>query len=250
MKEQQAVIITGIGGGIGSALHDAFQVEGYKVIGLGRRTSLSKELSLYIPCDLEVLVSDEYLQAQLQDQVSQYLSENKLILKALINNAAYQVVKPFANLTTADFLSTHNINLLAPFVLTKLFHNLLEESQGRIINIGSVHSKLTKRGFCAYSTSKSALAGLTRSIALELAPRVTVNTISPAATETEMLKDGFKEHPEKYKLLENCHPMERIACPSEIAKLALFLCTPEADFITGSDIPVDGGISGRLHDPI
>ena len=94
------------------------------------------------------------------------------------------------------------------------------------------------------------MSGLTRALALELAPDVNVNTVSPAATATAMLKDGFKDHPDEFQKLEACHPMERVADPMEVAKVVLFLCSQDSSFLTGGDVAVDGGIGGRLHDPV
>lgn len=118
------------------------------------------------------------------------------------------------------------------------------------MNIASVHSTVTKPGFVSYSTSKAALVGLTRSLAIDLGSRVRVNAICPAATATPMLLAGFDGHPEALKELANVHPLERIAKPEEVAQVALFLASPQASFITGASILVDGGISGRLHDPL
>jgi NAD(P)-dependent dehydrogenase (short-subunit alcohol dehydrogenase family) len=250
IHSSEVVLVTGVDGGIGSALNMAFKASGYKVIGLGRRSKASAECDFYISCDLATLVSSEDGQLMLCDKVSQCLDEHKLSLRALINNAAYQVVKPLAELSTNDFYSSLQVNVTAPFLLAKLFSQRLKETKGTIVNIGSIHSRLTKPGFCAYSTSKAALAGLTRALALELAPEVTVNMVSPAATATEMLKDGFRENPEKLKHLEACHPLGRIADSMEVAKAVLFLCSQDSAFMTGSDISIDGGIGGRLHDPV
>lgn len=246
---QKVAFITGIDGGIGSAVNQAFKDDGYKVIGLGRRSESSVVCDLYISCDLAELVLNEDEQSTLFDQVAQYLFEHNFHLKALINNAAFQVVKPLNKLSINEFHSTLQVNVSAPFLLAKLFSQQLKDAKGTVVNIGSIHSKLTKPGFCAYSTSKAALAGLTRGLALELAPEVTVNMVSPAATATEMLKDGFRAHPEKLKYLEACHPLGRIADPMEVAKAVLFLCSQDSSFMTGSDISIDGGIGGRLHDP-
>lgn len=246
---QKVALITGIDGGIGSALNQEFNDNGYKVIGLGRRSKASVECDLYISCDLAELVSNEDEQCRLFNQVSQYLTEHNCHLIALINNAAYQVVKTLDELSTKEFCSTLQVNVVAPFLLTKLFSQHLKEASGTVVNIGSIHNKLTKSGFCAYSTSKAALAGLTRSLALELAPDVSINMVSPAATATEMLKDGFRANPEKLSHLEACHPLGRIADPMEIAKAVSFLCSQGAAFMTGSDIAIDGGIGVRLYDP-
>ena len=139
---------------------------------------------------------------------------------------------------------------MSPFFTTKHLLNFLEKKQGSVINIGSVHANLTKPGFVCYATSKSALIGLTNSMAVDLGPRLRINAINPAATATQMLLDGFKDKDDKYKELASNHPLKRIAEPCEIAKAALFLASDDASFITGSCIDIHGGIGRRLHDPL
>ena len=168
----------------------------------------------------------------------------------MINNAALQIIKPFKDLSTNDFLISHIVNSIAPFSMVKCFEDQLNKSNGSIVNIGSIHSKLTKPGFCAYSTSKASLSGLTRALAVEISKKITINAISPAAVRTEMLVKGFEKYPKKYKDLKDFHPVGRIANPEEIAKLAIFLCIDNPGFITGSEISIDGGIGSRLHDPM
>ena len=92
--------------------------------------------------------------------------------------------------------------------------------------------------------------GLTRALAVDLGPKVRVNTLAPAATATPMLMAGFKGREEAFKNLEGCHPAGRIATPEEIAKIAVFLMSEDADFITGATLYADGGVLSRLHDPV
>jgi NAD(P)-dependent dehydrogenase (short-subunit alcohol dehydrogenase family) len=119
-----------------------------------------------------------------------------------------------------------------------------------VINIASIHAGLTKPGFSAYSTSKSGLVGLTRSLAVELGAKVRVNAISPAAIDTPMLRDGFSENLAGLAELERIHPGGIIGTPTEVAELAFFMARNESKFLNGSIVGLDGGISGRLHDPI
>jgi NAD(P)-dependent dehydrogenase (short-subunit alcohol dehydrogenase family) len=100
-----------------------------------------------------------------------------------------------------------------------------------------------------YATSKAALVGLTRALAVDLGSRVRVNAINPAAVATPMLLDGFKGKEALYAALGGMHPLGRIAEPAEIAQVALFLASRKAAFITGAAFDVDGGILSRLHDP-
>ena len=251
MAEMNVTFITGCNGGIGKALCQVFRAAGYLVIGTDLHEKEEVECDLYLCCDLLDLASDNSgTRNWLQDAVCSFVDSRKAALQAVINNAACQVVKPLQGLSVSEFNSTQQINVVAPFVLARLFESRLAQASGCIVNVGSIHARLTKPGFCAYSTSKAALSGLTRALALEFSGDITVNTILPAATRTEMLLTGFSEHPEAYSALESCHPVGRIAEPGEIARLALFLCSESARFITGAEIPIDGGIGGRLHDPV
>jgi NAD(P)-dependent dehydrogenase (short-subunit alcohol dehydrogenase family) len=126
----------------------------------------------------------------------------------------------------------------------------IERAKGSVVNIASIHAVATKPGFVCYATSKAALVGLTRSMAVDLGPRVRVNAINPAATATPMLLAGFEGKSKELDELAKKHPLERIAQPWEVAKTALFLASPDAAFITGTCLNIDGGIGGRLHDPV
>ncbi len=250
LSKRFAVLVTGCNGGIGQSLCKAFKSTGYLVIGTDVHQHQAMRCDDYIQCDLLALTANENIQQQFIDSVRTVLDRGKCEFQALINNAAYQVVRSLCELSVSEFYTTQQINVIAPFVLTRLLESQLRVTRGSIVNIGSIHARLTKPGFCAYSTSKAALSGLTRALALELDGEVTVNTILPAATKTAMLLAGFKDTPEKYAMLEAYHPVGRVAEPDEIARLALFLCSENARFITGAEIPIDGGIGGRLHDPV
>ena len=250
MAKRVAALITGCNGGIGQALCREFRAAGYLVIGTDLHQEAVAANDLYLSCDLLELATDSVFQTWFQKAICGFIDEHSTELKVVINNAALQVTKPLSALSIGEFLASQQINVVAPFALAKLFEELLRKERGSIVNIGSIHSKLTKSRFCAYSTSKAALSGLTRSLALEFSGEVNVNCILPGATRTTMLLAGFREQAEKYQELESFQPVGRIAEPEEIAHLALFLCSPKARFITGSDFPIDGGIGACLHDPI
>jgi NAD(P)-dependent dehydrogenase (short-subunit alcohol dehydrogenase family) len=170
-------------------------------------------------------------------------------LSVLVNNAATQVLGGVDSLTVSDWHHTLDVNLLAPFVLTQGLLPPLEKAHGCVINISSIHARLTKPNFVAYATSKAALSAMTRAMAVDLGSRVRVNAIEPAAIETDMLKSGFAGQPEKFAELQACHPQGRIGSPEEVAALALSVAGGELRFLHGACIGIDGGISGRLHDP-
>ena len=139
---------------------------------------------------------------------------------------------------------------MAPFFLVQGLLEELKSSHGHVINVSSIHAKLTKPRFTCYAASKAALEALTRSLAIELSPLgISVNAIAPAAISTEMLKAGFNHAPEKLSELERCHPSKNIGTPEDIAAFIHMSTNHSGKFLTGSVIDYNGGIAGVLHDP-
>lgn len=241
----RTVLVTGAGGGIGKSVCEVFLRDGYKVIGVDCRETAGLPYDV-IRFDICRLRNSDTETEQFYSHVEE-LSGGRL--DALVNNAAVQIVKPVNEITVKDWDITIDTNLLAPFWLVQRFLPMLRKARGSVVNISSIHASLTKKQFTAYSTSKGALVSLTRALALELAPEVRVNAVLPAATDTPMLRDGFRDNPDGLKELGAYHPLNRIAKPEEVAQAVLFLANPQAGFITGAAINVDGGIGAYLHDP-
>jgi len=246
-KRKRSCLITGAAGGIGYALVEAFQSAGYFVIATDI-TPKPPDLACdyYLPADLIQFTQDENYAQQISANIQDKLDDG---LDVLINNAAIQILGGTDSLTRQNWQTTMDVNLLAPFLLTQSLLSKLEAAKGSVINIGSIHARLTKKNFVAYATSKAAIAGLTRAMAVDLGPRVRVNCIEPAAIETEMLKAGFEGKPDSYNKLKACHPRQKIGQPSEVAKLALLLANDELGFLHGVSIGLDGGIGNKLLDP-
>jgi NAD(P)-dependent dehydrogenase (short-subunit alcohol dehydrogenase family) len=244
----RAVIITGAAGGIGKALVRAFNADGYAVLAVDI-TAKPEDLPCahYEQCDLARTVDDETYASATFANLRTAL--NGRALTGLINNAAVQILGPVAQLDRSAWRKTLDVNLLAPFLWSQAFLPELEAAGGSILNISSIHAKLTKPEFVAYATSKAALSGMTRAMAVELGARVSVNAIEPAAIETEMLKAGFVGHPEQYQRLLDFHPSGRIGSPSGLAALARTIISTRDLFQNGSCLTFDGGISAKLHDP-
>lgn len=245
----RSVLITGCLGGIGASLVSAFNAEGWRVVGVDRaapENQAAKNCAV-IRADIGDFVRSRDALKKFAEDVRKACGDSPL--SALINNAAVQHVGGLDALQTDDILESLNVNIAAPMLLAKAFHEDLKKSKGSIINIGSVHAQATKPGFAAYATSKAALHGLTRALAVDFGPDIRVNTLAPAATATPMLLDGFKQNPDALKALNDVHPMQRIAEPGEIAKIAVFLASDAAGFLTGATFYADGGVLSRLHDP-
>lgn len=243
----KTALITGAAGGIGRALVDVFQKAGYLVIA----TDITdKPVDLvcdsYVVADLNRYAHEQAYADAINTQIFR-ISKNRL--DVLINNAAVQVLGEVDHLTRDNWQLTLNVNVIAAFLLTQAFLQNLEITKGSVINVGSIHARLTKKKFVAYATSKAALSGMTRAMSIDLGSRIRVNSVEPAAIETDMLLAGFKDAPERYKELTSHHPIHRIGKPEEVAKVALWLASDECEFIHGACIRLDGGISNCLHDP-
>jgi NAD(P)-dependent dehydrogenase (short-subunit alcohol dehydrogenase family) len=239
------VLITGAGGGIGSALVQAFEVAGWDVVSSDRQPL---ERTLHVTADIGACADPESDVALTTFAALRMATGGRL--KALIANAAHQVVKPSGELNHDDWQTTLNVNLLAPFWLAMAFRDELARNCGSVLAISSIHEKLTKPGFVAYATSKAALSGMMRAMAVDLGDQIRCNAICPAAISTPMLKAGFDAQPDAYRQLQAHHPAGRIGTPQEVAATAVFICSDQAGFMNGSCVDLAGGIHARLHDPV
>lgn len=244
----QYAIITGSAGGIGKQLVKTFSRNGYQVIAIDvSRQPNDMHCWQYLQVDLQQFVINPTYTDVITGKLLALLSDGNL--DVLINNAAVQILGGVETLSLDDWHTTLNVNLLAPFKLTQRLLPLIEMGKGCVINMSSIHARLTKANFVSYATSKAALSGLTRAMAVDLGGRIRVNAIEPAAVATEMLAAGFADQPDRYAELEACHPQGRLGSPAEIAALALAITSGDLRFLHGACIGIDGGISGRLHDP-
>lgn len=243
-------VITGSSGGIGSTLVDAFLSDNYFVVGIDSASSgQNSDGFLEIKADLYQFSKDENFRVKILNQVKDVLPK-KLDDFVLINNAAVQILNTVSELSWNDWDKTLTVNTVAPFFLVQGFLEQLIKTNGHVINISSIHSKLTKANFSCYASSKAALDALTRSLALELSVKgVSVNAIAPAAIATQMLKDGFAEAPEKLKELESYHPAGMIGSPEQLAIFVKSVTEQRGGFLTGSVLEFNGGMAGKLHDP-
>ena len=252
MTKKNSVLITGAAGGIGSSIVQKLFKDGWNVIAtdliLKKMNKEFEELEItLIPQDLNLLPSNSN---ELKEFILKIKKATKdAPLKAIIHNAAIQNINKFEELDDESWQKTLNINLLAPISINRELIADLKSYNGSIVHIGSIHNKLTKPGFSSYATSKSALMGLTRSMAVELGNKVRVNGIEPSAILTPMLKDGFKEREKLFEKLESFHPTESIGRCEDVANAVLFLIDPSNVFLNGCILQLTGGIHHRLYDP-
>lgn len=159
----------------------------------------------------------------------------------LINNAGITRDNLLLRMTEQDFDSVININLKSVFNYTKaVMKHMIKQRYGRIVNIASVVGMIGNAGQANYAASKAGVIGFTKATAKELASRnITVNAVAPGFIETEMTHQLNEKQREA--LLQNI-PLKRMGTPEDIARVVAFLCSDDANYITGQVIPVDGGM--------
>ncbi len=189
----------------------------------------------------EAFVADVTVETQVQalaDQIRERVGPPDI----LINNAGINIRKPIDEFTLQEWNRVMETNLNGPFLCTRaLVPGMKEKRFGRILNMTSIMSHVSLPGRSAYSASKSGLLGMTRALALELAPyNITVNGISPGPFATEMNR-VLMEDPVRNAEFISKIPLGRWGKVEEIGSLAVFLCSEAAGFITGADILIDGG---------
>ncbi len=242
----KAILITGSSRGIGESIARIAKANGAHVIIHGKTESqslinLAKELDAqYITCD----AADSVEVAKSVDKIT----SNGTKIDALINCAGINLMGVnFLDMKREQWLSVFETNVLGTvnFIQAVIPH-MIANKKGRIVNVASMRGRdhIAGKFNTAYSLSKAAVINLTASLAKQYAPDIAVNSISPGFTDTDMAK-GWTV-PEVIKTM-NSSLLGRIAQPSEIANVALFLASDEASFITGQDILVDGGygMSGK-----
>ncbi|CAA0125106.1 Aklaviketone reductase DauE [BD1-7 clade bacterium] len=246
---KKAVVVTGAAGCIGSEIVSTFSQQGYFVIGIDKNEITNHHANLKIQYDLVKLTKDPLELQRFYETITQHLDHHDVALTCLINNAAVQILEPLDQIDLENFYLSFDCNVVVPLCLTRTLLPQLTEAKGVVINIGSIHARQTKPAFVSYATSKSALAGLTRAMAVDLAGRVRVTCIEPAAIKTEMLLEGFAGDLEMLESLKKYHPTGTIGNPEEVAEFCYFLAESKTPFLNGESIALDGGIGCRLHDP-
>ena len=238
------VLITGGTRGIGEAISREFAKKGYNLI-INYVNSKDKAEKLKTELEKEYNINVLTVQADLADEKAIKNMVDITIGKfakidVLVNNAGVVIDKEFEDRTIEDWKQTLNINLIAPFILTKLIgKEMVKNKGGAIINISSTNGINTYYPTSVdYDASKSGLISLTYDSAVEFSPYVRVNCIAPGWVNTEMNKelseDFVKEESERILV-------KRFAEPEEIAKVATFLASDDASFINSTVIKVDGG---------
>lgn len=240
-QSPRAILITGAARRIGAVIARALHDDGARVI-LHCRNSVTEAEQLAASFNARRADSARVLRADLLNTAA--LSELARRahaawgrLDALVNNASSYHATPLATLTPDQFDDLVGSNLRAPLFLAQACAPLLAEG-GSIVNILDVHARRPIAGFCAYLVAKSALWTLTEALALELAPRLRVNGVAPGLMSAEQ-----PQFPAAQMARETARiPLQQFGAGRDVAAVVRFLLSPEAAYLNGAIIPVDGGL--------
>ena len=240
----RTALITGASRGLGKAMALALADAGAAIALVARDTQKLARVKQEIEtlggraALFEADVKQEETVLELEKQVSSELGK----IQILINNAGINIRKNLIEFTLAEWKSILDTNLTSVFLMCRSFvPHMMGTGYGRVLNLTSIMSHVSLPQRSAYSSSKAALLGLIRALALELAPEgITVNGISPGPFATEM-NTAVMQNPEiNAQFLANI-PLGRWGKVEDIGTLARYLCSEAAGFITGTDIVIDGG---------
>ncbi len=246
----QIAIITGSDSGMGSAMAKAFSSEGADVVvtyhsdeeGAQATAAAVRERGRRVMVR-QLDVSDEASVASLFEAAEHELE----IPTILVNNAGIGMSSSLLELSAEQFDKTLKTDLYGPFYCCREFVRLRQRAgtgigAGKILNITSVHDSIPSPGNAAYGAAKGGLLTMTRSLALELAPmRINVNAIAPGLIRTPMTCERVDDPARREKEMPNI-PWERAGKPEEVAELAVYLVSAEADYVTGQNFVIDGGL--------
>lgn len=234
----QKVLVTGATRGIGLSIVKAFVRGGADVVGTGRSPKDLRAVRKVLGsgfCGKQV----DFSSAGSLKRFCEWVLHQDFTV--LVNNAGTNQISAIGKLSQDDWEELLKVNLTAPILLSRATSGgMAARRYGRIVHISSIWGLVGKPGRAAYAATKSALLGLTRAMALDLAGKnVLVNSVCPGFTDTELTRRILA--PGELALIARSIPLGRIARPDEIASVVLFLASPDNTYMTGQYVVVDGG---------
>jgi NAD(P)-dependent dehydrogenase (short-subunit alcohol dehydrogenase family) len=242
--ENVKVVVTGGAKGIGGACVKAFTEGGARVCildidqaGQEFADTLGED-TFFIHCD----VSKENEVKTAFKKIEKKLGA----VEVLVNNAGIQRYSTVTETSEEEWDLVMNVNLKSAFLCSKYaIPMMVNNKKGCVINVASVQSFISQKNVAPYTTSKTALLGLTRSIAVDYAPNIRSVAVCPGTVDTPMFRSSIQESPNPDEVLEECnemHLVKRICSSEEVGELVTYLASDKAGFITGQAIRIDGGL--------
>lgn len=242
--KDKVAIITGGGTGIGRGIAVLFAQEGARVVVSGRREDVLNETVNLIKQnggDAMSVVTDVSSSESVLSLTAKTLEAHGGI-DILVNNAGVYQASDVVSATEEDWDKVISIDLKGVYLCAKnCIPQMLKQGGGKIVNIASIAGIVGFAGSAAYCAAKGAVVNLTREMALDFATKnINVNAIAPGVIETDMTKGFLEEEKSRQGFLAQT-PVGRVGKPEDIAYAALYLASPESDFVTGHTLVVDGG---------
>jgi len=248
--ENQTIIVTGAGYGIGRGIAEHFAKKGANVAVFDLDETTAKETEKII-LQAGGMAKSFKTDVADYDNVAKSVSEVKNefgLVDILVNNAGIRYVRKVLEIPNEEWNRTIAVNLTGMFYLVKAVVPMMQEKhRGKIVNIASISGLVGQNGRAAYGASKGGIIQLTRSLAVELGPEINVNAVAPGFVPgTGMMKEIDKDSRSSTWMVANT-PVKRPGTAEDIAAAVAFLSSEEASFITGVTLPVDGGFSASKY---
>ncbi len=242
MTKQKIAIVTGGGSGLGLAIARKLTENNIHTILVGRDKARLEAAVASLGTNAEAIPFDLTNLSRIPELVQQIVHQHGTI-DILVNNAGINQKKSALEVSDAEFQNILQTNLNSVFALTReVAKGMTSNGSGSIINISSMASQYGIPAVVSYTASKSAIEGITKSLAVEFSPfGVRVNCVAPGFIETEMSARALNGDPERKRKVLSRTPMGKLGQPEDVAKAVYFLASDEANFITGSILRVDGG---------
>jgi NAD(P)-dependent dehydrogenase (short-subunit alcohol dehydrogenase family) len=244
MNEKRIAVVTGGASGLGLAITKKFTENNIFTIIIGRDEQKLKATSHSLGENCEYTVLDVTQLASIP-QFVQKVKDQKGKIDILVNNAGINLKKEFTEVTDEEFQKILLTNLTSVFTMSReVAKVMIPRGKGNIINISSMAAHYGIPKVVAYTASKSGIEGMTRAMAVELSPHgINVNCIAPGFINTPMSFKALNNDTERKDRILKRTPMGKLGNPEDVANTAFFLASCDAAFITGANIPVDGGNS-------
>ena len=251
----KVAIVTGTARGIGKAIARRYAAEGALVTGVDLLADLGEQSAAEVVADgarMDFQAGDVSQEADVRRIVRSVLDAHGRV-DILVNNAGVQREAKLTDVTVEDFHAVVNVNLLGAVLLCReVLPGMVERRSGVIVNMSSVLGWVADPLLPVYGATKAGLLGLTRNIAITYGPDgIRCNAICPGDVDTELNQVYFEAHPDPEAFrarVEHEYPMRRIASTDEIAKVAVFLASDDASFVSGTHIMADGAILARIYE--
>jgi NAD(P)-dependent dehydrogenase (short-subunit alcohol dehydrogenase family) len=245
--QDRVAVVTGAANGIGAATTHRLHQEGAKVALLDIAQTGGKALADQLGAERALFVASEEQAAAAIGATIDHFGR----VDILVNNAGVNAYFDAETMTLQEWEQFFALDLRACWLCSKhVLPHLRRQRRGVIVNIASIHARLTVKGMFPYAAAKSGIVGLTRSLALDYGSQgIRVVAISPGWTRTRLVEEALAQQPDPQAARAQAlaiHPLGRIAEPDEIAAVVAFAASDDASFITGVTLPVDGGLSARF----